>query len=209
VEIVGIVGNVPNDGLQNQPLPEIYTPYTVLPWDSITLSVRTSAPISEALLRSAVASVNRTQAVYRVSSLDDRLREAGWGRQLFVASLFLSCAVCALLLAALGLYSVVAYAVSQRAKEFALRNALGATRPQILSLIFGSVGSAVAIGLGIGVVITAALDRPIAAWTETSLLQLSTIGPAVALIALVVACAVFVPARNALSTDSMVALRAE
>ena len=210
-EIVGVVGDVRNAGLQQDPLPQIYTPYTILAWDGITLSLRTAtaAPISETVLRKAVASVNRSQAVFDISSLEERLRNAGWGRQQFVASLFLVCALFALLLATIGLYSVVTYAVSRRAREFALRNALGATRAQIASLVFSSIGGTVTLGLAVGVALTAVLNRPIAAWTESTIWHLSTLVPAVGLFSVVGACAVFIPARRAMSEDPMTLLRAE
>jgi ABC-type antimicrobial peptide transport system permease subunit len=200
---------VRNAGLQQEPLPQIYTPYTVIAWDSITLSVRTreSVPVSKAALRQAVASVNRTQAINRISSLDERLRDAGWGRQQFAASMFLACALFALIVAAVGLHSIVAHTVSQRSQEFALRNALGATRTQVTLLVFETVGGAVAAGLGIGIILTAALDRPIAAWTSGTLWHLATLVPAVALFAAIGAGAIFMPTRRAMSADPMTLLR--
>jgi hypothetical protein len=210
VEIVGVVGNVRNAGLRRDPLPQIYTSYTVLAWDGITLSLRTasSAPVGEAALRKAIARANPAQAIYEISSLDERLRRMGWGRQQFVASLFFTCALLALLLASIGLHSLVSYEVSQRTQEFALRSALGASRAQVTALVVGSIGGAVAAGLAIGVMLTAALDRPIAAWTESTLLHLSTLAAALALFALTGACALLVPVRRALSAVPIVLLRA-
>src|SRR6185295_10341137 len=150
--IVGVVADVRNDGLRNPVLPEVYVPYTLLTDGAVLFLARTTATpgaIVDAVKRQ-IAMVNGDQPVMSSASLEDRLWENGWARQQFVASLFSACAALALALAAVGMYSVVACAVSLRAREFALRMALGASNARILADIFTSSMMTIALGMGGG-----------------------------------------------------------
>lgn len=170
IEIVGVIGDVRNDGLSRPVLPEVYVPYTLRALGAVLLLVRTSgAPggITDELKR-RVAEVNAEQPLMASSSLEERLWENGLARQQFAASLFSACAALALALAAVGMYSVVACAVSLRTREFALRMALGASNARILRDIFTSAMMTIALGMGGGLALVAILHRPIAAWTERS-----------------------------------------
>ena len=210
VEIIGVAGDVRNNGLREAALPAAYAPYTILTSDGAVFVIR-SAGAQAGIVHAAsqqIAAINGNQAVSRTSTLEERLKSAGWARQEFVASLFLLCAGLALLLAAGGLYSVVDCSVSQRASEFAIRSALGASRTDILSAVFRSAGVSVALGLMCGLALTVALDRPIARWTESGLWNPESLAPAVGVLAVAACCAIVLPARRALSSDPMDALRA-
>jgi predicted permease len=209
IEIVGVIGDVRNDGLRRPVLPEVYVPYTLRALGAVLLLVRTSgAPggITDELKRK-VAEVNAEQPLMASSSLEERLWENGWARQQFAASLFSACAALALALAAVGMYSVVACAVSLRTREFALRMALGASNARILGDIFTSAMMTIALGMGGGLALVAILHRPIAAWTESSLWSPVSLTPSMIALAVVGCCAVLIPAWRAATMDPMRILR--
>ena len=209
IEIVGVIGDVRNDGLRKPALPEVYVPYTLRVLGAVLLLVRTSgAPGGiTAELKRKVAEVNAEQPLMASSSLEERLWENGWARQQFAASLFSACAALALALAAVGMYSVVACAVSLRTREFALRMALGASNARILREIFTSAMMTIALGMGGGLALVAILHRPIAAWTESSLWSPVSLTSSVIALAVVGGCAVLIPAWRAATMDPMRILR--
>jgi len=208
-EIVGVIGDVRNDGLRRPVLPEVDVPYSLRALGAVLLLVRTSgAPegITDELKRK-IAEVNAEQPLGPFSSLEERLWENGWARQQFAASLFSTCAALALALAAVGMYSVVACAVSLRTREFALRMALGASNARILGDIFKSAMMTIALGMGGGLALVAILHRPIAAWTESSLWSPVSLLSAMITLAVVGSCAVLIPAWHASTADPMGVLR--
>lgn len=208
IEIVGVIGDVRNDGLSRPVLPEVYVPYTLRALGAVLLLVRTSgAPGITAELKRKVAEVNADQPLMPPSSLEQRLWENGWARQQFAASLFSACAALALALAAVGMYSVVACAVSLRTREFALRMALGASNARILRDIFTSAMMTIALGMGGGLALVAILHRPIAAWTESSLWSPVSLTSSMIALAVVGCCAVLIPAWRAATMDPMPILR--
>jgi hypothetical protein len=209
IEIVGIIGDVRNDGLRRPVLPEVYVPYTLRALSAALLLVRTAgAPghITDELKRK-VAGVNAEQPLGASSSLEERLWENGWARQQFAASLFSACAALALALAAVGIYSVVACAVSLRMREWALRMALGASNTRILREIFTSAMMTIALGMGGGLTLVMILHRPIAAWTESSLWSPVSLTSAMIALAVVGCGAVLIPAWRAATMDPMRILR--
>jgi ABC-type antimicrobial peptide transport system permease subunit len=209
IEVIGVIGDVRNDGLGKPVLPEIYVPYTLRALGAALLLVRTSGAaegITDELKRK-VAEVNAEQPLMTGSSLEQRLWENGFARQQFAASLFSACAALALALAAVGTYSVVACAVSLRTREFALRMALGASNARILREIFTSAMMTIVLGMGGGLVLVAILHRPIAAWTESSLWSPVSLTSSLIALAVVGCCAVLIPAWRASTADPMRILR--
>ena len=208
IEIVGVTGDVRNDGLSKPVLPEVYVPYALRALGAVLLLVRTSGAggITDELKRK-VAEVNAEQPVTATTSLEERLWENGWARQQFAASLFSACAALALALAAVGMYSVVACAVSLRTREFALRMALGASNARILRDIFTSAMMTIALGMGGGLALVGTLQRPIAAWTESSLWSPVSLTSSMVALAVVGCCAVLIPAWRAATMDPMHILR--
>jgi predicted permease len=211
IEIVGVVGDVRNDGLGKPALPEVYVPYSLRALGAVLLLVRTSgAPGGiTAELKRKVAEVNGEQPLMASSSLEERLWENGWARQGFAASLFSACAALALALAAVGMYSVVECAASLRTREFALRMALGASSARILRGIFTSAMMTTALGMGCGLTLVAILDRPIAAWTESSLWSPVSLAPSMIALAVVGCCAVLIPAWRVATLEPMRILRTD
>ena len=203
IEIVGVIGDVRNDGLNRPVLPEVYVPYSLRALGAVLLLVRTSgAPegITDELKRK-VAQVNPEQPLLASSSLEERLWENGWARQQFAASLFSACAALALALAAVGIYSVVACAVSLRTREFALRMALGASNARILREIFTSAMLTIAAGMGGGLALVVVLHRPITNWTESSLWSPVALASSIIALAVVGCGAVLIPAWRAAAMD--------
>jgi predicted permease len=213
IEIVGVIGDVRNDGLRRPVLPEVYVPYTLRALGAALLLIRTSGRTSGAPggitdeLKRKIAEVNAEQPLMASSSLEERLWENGWARQQFAASLFSACAALALTLAAVGMYSVVACVVSLRTREFALRMALGASNARILGDIFTSSMMTIALGMGGGLALVAILHRPIAAWTESSLWSPISLTSSMIALAVVGCCAVLIPAWRAATMDPMRILR--
>ncbi len=137
-EIIGVVGDTPNVGLHEPPAPSIYVPYTLMLSDTLNVILRTRHdPLSMTRsIREAVRTVDPHQPSERECALaEDELASAGWARERFVTLLLLGFAVFALMLAVVGLYSVVSYSVSCRSKEFGIRMALGAGRGRIVNAV--------------------------------------------------------------------------
>jgi predicted permease len=165
-EIIGVVGDTPNVGLHEPPAPSIYVPYTLMLTDTVTVILRTSHdPRSMTRsIREAVRTVDPYQPVDVVRTAEDALASAGWARERFVTLLLLGFAVFALMLAVVGLYSVVSYSVSCRLKEFGIRMALGAGRGCIVNAAVQPAVLAVAAGLFAGLTLSTGLDTVVAQW---------------------------------------------
>src|SRR5262249_38166185 len=148
-EIIGGVGDTPNVGLHEPPAPSIYVPYTLMLSDSLNLILRTSHdPLAMTRsIREAVRTVDPNQPVNAIRTAEDELASAGWARERFVTLLLLGFAGFALMLAVVGLYSVVSYAVSCRFKEFGIRMALGAGRGRIVNAAMQPAVLAIVVGL--------------------------------------------------------------
>ena len=132
-----------------------------------------------------------------------------WQQEHLVAWLFAAFAVLALALAAVGLYSVVSYSVAQRTNEFGIRMALGAQRDHVLRIVFASTVATIGTGILAGLVLTIALNKVLAHWSEGSSRDPLILLAVIALLALVAAVACAVPARRASRVDPMTALRYE
>jgi len=211
VEIIGIVGNVPNAGLREKTLPAVYAPYTLLAVDWLQLVVKTeSAPMAMIhQIREQVQSINNEQALNPVGTAEDRLIAAGWAQERFIASLFSILSGLALLLSMIGLYSVVSYTVSQRSKEFGIRIALGAARGHILRNVILSSGIPVGAGLCIGGGACMALNRVVLHWTGANLTTPMILAATGLILGGVSLIATTPPAIRAATIDPMQALRTE
>ena len=211
VEVIGIVGNVPNAGLSEPAQPAVYAPYSLVAVDWLQLVVKTrTAPMAMVhQIRERVQSVNDAQALNPISTAEERLIAVGWAKERFIASLFLVLAILALVLSAIGLYSVVSYTVSQSSKEFGLRIALGATRGHILRRVALSSGIPVAMGLCVGVISSMLLDNVVMHWTEASLASPMVLSAVCAILGAVSVAAAVRPAFRAASVDPMQTIRSE
>jgi ABC-type antimicrobial peptide transport system permease subunit len=123
--------------------------------------------------------------------------------------LFATFSVLALILAGVGLYSVVSYSVGQRTNEFGIRMALGAQRHHVLKIVFASAGISVGLGIVAGLGLSFALNRVIAQWVENASTSPLILLAACFLLLAVGAFACLVPATRASAVDPMYALRCE
>jgi putative ABC transport system permease protein len=212
--IVGVAGDVHQAGLERPPLAEIYFTYRSqrASWLTPTnLLVKTSLPTTAAVaaVRRAVAEVAPDVPLYSVSTMDEIVGTSLGSRRL---NLWLigSFGVVTLVLAAAGLYGVVAYTVVQRTREVGIRMALGAEQREVVSLMlrYGAVRAVVGIGLGL---VTAVLAVRVLATmlVGVSVTDPLTYGGVAVLLALTALAASWIPARRAARVDPMVAIRAE
>lgn len=212
-EIVGVVADARNDGAAKPIKPSIYVPYTVWMRMSTQILVRTQVPPLSILheVRKQINSVDADQQTFSgVQDLDGWITsQPEWQQEHLIAMLFSAFAGLALILAAVGLYSVVSFTVAQRTNEFGIRMALGAQRSDVLRMVFRSTTTTVGSGLVIGLGLSLALNRIITHWdqgTPITLLVLLTVSVLLASVALL-AC--LLPARRASTIDPVVALRYE
>jgi putative ABC transport system permease protein len=209
--VVGVVSNIiQNDANRQRFDPLVYLPYRQDPGGGAWVLVRTRVrPESLAnAFRSEVQALDSDLPLYGPMSIAERM-EMFWDSR-FYGAMFLIFAAIALLLASIGLYTVIAHAVSQRTQEIGIRIAIGATARDILRLVFAQGMIPLGIGLGIGLTASFAVNRLL----KSMLVQVSPADP----ITLVVASAVLVlsgtlgcliPARRAMRVDPSVALRNE
>ena len=210
-EIIGVVGDTPNVGLHEPPAPSIYVPYTLLLSDSLNVILRTSHdPLSMTRsIREAVRTVDPNQPVDVVRTAEDALASAGWARERFVTLLLLGFAVFALMLAVVGLFSVVSYAVSRRFKEFGIRMALGASGPNIMHSALGPAMTAIGAGLVAGLGLTVASDGIIGRWSIGNLSDPTVLWIVTVVLIAVTAAAALIPANRAASIQPAGALRVD
>ena len=211
--IIGVVGDKLDDGLSKPIVPEGFAPYTVALTGYTQVLVRSDGPPLALLhaVRTAVSAIDPDQQTNNdVRDLEHWITmQPEWARGQLVAWLFGAFAALALALAAVGLYSVVAYTVVQRTNEFGIRIALGAKRGHVLGIVFRSTVASVGTGLLAGVALTLALNRVMANWAaESSRDPLLLIGATFAL-SLVATLACMIPAWRAAAIDPMNAIRYE
>ena len=211
LEIVGVAGNTPNNGLREPVSPAAYVPYSLFMTDAGMVLVRTPHdPFTMVrAMREHVHSVDTQQIATAALSVEDALREFGWARERFMAFLFLVFALLALTLAAIGLYSVVSHTVDQRYRELGIRMALGAGRSDVLFIILTSVGRAVMVGLAIGLTLTMVTDDVLARRVGISSRDPWVLVSITTMLIVVAALAAVLPARRATSMKPAQALRAE
>lgn len=213
LQVIGVVGDALNDGLENPVKPAIFAPYSLQMWMGTSIMIRTPMPV-DAIVRSTrkqLAAINSEQVISSTSEdLETWLRQQPiWERGRLVSALFAGFSILGLVLSAVGLYSVTSYSVAQRTNEFGIRIALGAGPSHVFRIVMASAGASVGMGVIAGVMLSFGLNRFAAAWVGNTAAQpLMVLGVIVSLF-LVAASACFVPARRVIAIDPMVALRRE
>jgi predicted permease len=208
-EIVGVAGDVRNDGLHQPIQPQIYVPSTVLMFPGISLMIRTAGD-PRLLVRdvgNSMRALDQNQAITQEYAFEDFLSMFVWSHDRFISILFAVFSAVALGLAAIGLFSVVAYSVQQRTREIGIRMALGAPRLSVAILALTSVAWTTGAGLLLGIGLSIGLSDSVHKWTQSSMRDAGVLSiiSAVFLLASVLAC--IVPARRAMRVDPMVTLR--
>ncbi len=210
-EIVGIVGDVKHYGLDQTTTLQTYEPYLQRPDTYMSLVVRTTSdPTSlSSAIRNEVLKLDKEQPVSTITTLD-RLVSTSIAQQKFSMLLLGVFAAVAMLLAAIGIYGVLSYAVTQRTHEIGIRMALGAGRRDVLRLVVGHgmilAGIGVALGLGAAFLLTRLMSTLLFNVNATDPMTFSVIALLLVSIALL-AC--WIPARRATKVDPMIALRYE
>jgi len=210
-EIVGVVDDVHQFGLDRSPEPEMYLAYAQTPVRQLTVVARTTADPGAVLAaaRGAVAAIDRELPVFELSTLERRFQESAARPRLYM-SLLTAFAVVALVLAAIGLYGVMAYAVRQQTHELGVRIALGASRREVVQLIVGSALRVTIVGAALGITVALALSRLMRSLLfGVSASDPWTYGAAAALIVGVGIAASWIPARRATGIDPGSVLRAD
>lgn len=211
MQVVGVLGDVPNVNLAADPQPEIYMPFAQRPWAAMTLIARLQGDPNRFIpaIRAAVFAIDRDQPVTAVKSMEEVLETAA-AQPRFTTWLLAALAATAVLLALAGIYGVIAYSTAQRTQEVGIRLALGARREDILRLILyqglALAGAGIVIGIATALAFTRLLASLLYHVAPTDPLTFVT---GTLLFLLVAFAASVFPARRAMRVDPVVALRYE
>ncbi|MCM3874112.1 MAG: ABC transporter permease [Pyrinomonadaceae bacterium] len=211
IEVVGVVKTGKYRSLAEDPRPYYYSPMAQRGSSGMTLMVRTSGDPSALVgaIRSEAQAIDRRIPLFAIKTMSEHMTWALWAPNM-AATLALAFGVVALLLSAVGLYSVMAYIVSQRTREVGIRMALGAKRGDVLRLITSEGMKMAAIGVVIGFGLSLALARVLSSvLIGISAYDLTTFILVPLLLAVVAFVACLVPARRAAKVNPLVALRYE
>jgi putative ABC transport system permease protein len=213
--IIGVVGDIREEGLYIREMPEMYLPYRQNPFSVMNLVVRTSAdPLRwAAAVRAQVSGVDPDEPVFDVKTMDDVLSES-FSRPRISADMLAGFAAVALLLAALGVYSVASFAAALRTREIGIRKALGAADAQITTLIVRQSLQTVLIGAALGLAGAAFSVRVMSSVFSgitalRSNLDTALFGASTIVLIAIGALASYLPARRASRVDPLQALRWE
>jgi putative ABC transport system permease protein len=210
-EIVGIVGNVRQNKLTDDPSAGIYIPYTqaTMPWQTLVIRTKNAPENLGAAIRREVSALDPQQPVGRIATMD-QLLEASTSQERFRAFLLGSFATIALLLSGVGIFGVMAYAVSQRTREIGVRMALGARPLDMLALILAESMSLASLGVLLGLAGAYGVTRVLKSLLfEVGATDPLTFAAVTFLLCSVAVLASYVPARRAMRVDPMVALHCE
>lgn len=212
VTIVGVLHDYRHYRLPEPMGPAVFYPYASQPTYTQTLVIRTTVadPLSLApVVRSIMRQLDPAVPAYSVQTMAQVVERSRW-RQRLQSQVLGAFAALALLLATIGLYGVVSYAVTQRTRELGVRIALGATRHQVLALVLRQGTRVIAAGIGLGLLAAIALTRSISTllYGVHATDPLTFVGVPV-ILGVVALFACFVPARRATRVDPLVAMRAE
>ena len=199
--------------LESAPQPTVYVPYRqdAFPFMTFVLRVDSSAPGAglQASVRQAVWSIDKDQPIGALLTMDERLSHSLMRRR-FSVTLLSAFGTMAVLLAAVGLYGVLAFVVSQRRREIGVRIALGATGRDVIANILGQGLRLAGLGMAIGLALAFAVTRLMSALLfGTSPTDVATFIGAATLLAIVATAASLIPALRASRVDPLVALRDE
>jgi putative ABC transport system permease protein len=209
LSVIGVVGDIHHMALGAVPEPEIFLSYASSPARTMKVAVRSSLDpgLAVPLVARTVAKVDPEQAVSSAQTMGEAVTRATSSERLSTTLLTVFAAV-ALLLAIVGLYGVISYTVDQRAHEIGIRVALGASRADVVRLVFREGMVPTLAGLGLGVAIAFWSTRFMASMLfEVSARDVSVFAGVAVILTAVAAAATWVPARRASGIDPAVTLR--
>ena len=214
LQIIGVTADALDDGLDKPTKPAIYLPYSLNMWMWTQILVRSQVDPRTLThtIKQQVVSINPDQqaTLWDDGALETWIQKQGvFERGRLISVLFAAFSLLALLLAAIGLYSVVSYSVVQRTNEFGIRMALGGQRWHILKIVFASAGASVGLGIVVGLGLSFGLNRFLAQWIENVSASPLIVLAAALLLLGVGSLACLLPARRASAVDPLVALRSE
>jgi putative ABC transport system permease protein len=209
---VGVVGDVRGFALEEPPLPTMYWPVAqIRSTPSLAIVVRTNSDPAALAgpVRDAIAEIDRAQPIYDMQTLEQLVAKSLDQRR-FTLTLMLLFGVIALVLSAIGIYGVMAFAVTQRTQEIGIRMALGASALDVLKMVVGSGMFLALIGVVVGLIGAFGLTRLMASLLfGISPTDLVTFGSVTVGLLMVALLACYIPARRATKVDPLVALRYE
>lgn len=209
--IIAVVADIHRQGLEHQPIAQIFWPYFQRVTSTMDLMIRTSTDPTRlaTALRQEVRAIDKGATVFNVSTLERRLDESLSPRR-FQSVLVALLAAVALGLAAIGIYGLMHYSVTQRTHEIGIRMALGASPGDVLRMILWQGMVLASIGLGAGVagslLVTRSLSTLLFGVTPTDGLTFTAVPAMIGAVALLACC---IPAWRAARVDPLVALRHE
>jgi putative ABC transport system permease protein len=210
-EVVGVVTPVRHGSINQDPRPRVYGARIQAAYPTSSMVVRSALPPVTLVetVRKTILEADPDQPIANIRTLEEAVQRS-LARQRTTLILLGVFATVAILLACIGVYGVMSYLISQRAREFGIRAALGAQRGDILRLVFSGGMKLSLLGIAVGLVAAYFLSRLV----ETLLFQVKTHDPlvflaSVCLLALVAAFSIYLPARRATKIDPMIALRCE
>jgi putative ABC transport system permease protein len=210
-EIVGVVANVKPAGLRDDVYPAIYVGWGTFPINDMSFLVRSRSDLGQltAAIRDRVHAVDPTIPIYDIETMEQAVAESV-AQPRFYTVLLSGFAGLALLLAALGIYGVVSYTVSQRTRELGIRIALGATQDRVVRLVLGQGMGLTLAGVAVGITGAYWLVHLLATllYGVTATDSLTFVSVSVVLLG-VAALASYLPARRASRVDPVIAMRAE
>src|SRR5579872_2879494 len=211
ITVVGVVGDTKLYGLANPSRLEVYVSSLQYPDSGMRLVVksRTDPAALISAIRSAVASIDKDQPIFAISTMNQLVSDSVATRRITLVLLGLFSAL-ALILAAIGIYGVISYSVAQRTHEIGIRMALGAQHKDVLRMILRQGVKIAVAGVAIGVIVSLGLTQLMSSllFSVSAADPLTFAGVAILLV-LVAMLACYIPARRALRVDPMVALRYE
>jgi putative ABC transport system permease protein len=208
-EIVGLVGDIRGSNLATPAAPEYYIPEAAVSVGDMTLVVRTAGDAASltTAVRQVVSEMDKELPLYEVRTMES-LVSRSVARQRFSMTLVGVFAVLAMLLSAVGIFSVMSFLVAQRTHEIGIRMALGARPGDILSMVVRQGVVLTLVGVGVGLAAAVALTRLMSGLLyEVSATDPLVYGGITALLAAVALLACYVPARRATKVDPLIALR--
>ena len=210
-EIVGIVGDIKQYGVDKATSAQGYEPFAQVPFSSLNVVIRTKGSPAAVLgaLRPTVYSVDKDQPVGAIQPLEEIMADS-ISRQRFAMTLLTVFSGVALIIAAVGIYGVMAYNVVQRTGEFGIRMALGAQQSDVLRLVLTQGGKLIGLGLAIGLLATLGASRAMGSMLfNTSAYDPLTLSSITLLLGAVALIACFFPANRATKVNPIEALRTE